>query len=313
MKTQTRQMRHWQGVTIGLLATGYAGYYVCRSNLSVALPLIIEDLAAHGMNPGDARIQLGTMASLGVLAYALGKFLSGGLADFAGGRRNFLLGMAGSIFFTLSFALGSAMPIFTVSWIANRLVQSLGWAGVVKVASKWFSFSSYGTAMGAISLSYLFGDALARQFMGMLIGRGFDWRSVFWVAASVLFVLLALNLWLLKESPRQIGEPEPPANPLNLFGRRGEEPVPSSLKELLAPLLGSPTFWFVCLLSLGCTLVRETFNTWTPTYFTQVVGLSNTLAAEMSALFPLFGGVSVLLAGYLSDQLGPQGRPTLIF
>ena len=59
--------------------------------------------------------------------------------------------------------------------------------------------------------------------------------------------------------------------------------------------------------------MRETFNTWTPTYFTQVVGLSNARAAKLSALFPLFGGASVLLAGHLSDRLGRQGRATVIF
>src|SRR5262245_8923044 len=312
MSQHTRRMRYWQGLTLGLLVTGYAGYYLCRSNLSVALPLIIDDLDAHGLSHDQVTIQLGTLVSLGVLGYSAGKFLSGALADIFGGRRNFLLGMMGSIFFTIAFALGGAIPIFTLSWIANRLVQSLGWAGLVKITSKWFSFSTYGTVMGAMSLSYLFGDAAARQFMGMLIARGFDWRSVFWAGASILFVLLIVNLWLLKESPTQIGQPEPAASPLSLFASSGMEAVPSSLRALLAPLFGSPAFWLVCLLSLGCTLVRETFNTWTPTYFTQVVGLSNARAAKMSGLFPLFGGVSVLLAGYLIDVLGRQGRATVI-
>jgi sugar phosphate permease len=122
-----------------------------------------------------------------------------------------------------------------------------------------------------------------------------------------------MNLWSLKESPTQIGRPEPPASPWSLFGSRASRSIPSSPKELLAPLFGSSAFWLVCLLSLGCTLVRETFNTWTPTYFTQVVGLSNARAAKLSALFPLFGGASVLLAGHLSDRLGRQGRATVIF
>jgi sugar phosphate permease len=192
------------------------------------------------------------------------------------------------------------------------LVQSMGWVGMVKITSKWFSFSSYGTVVGIISLSYLLGDAASRQFMGVLIGRGLSWRGVFVVAASVLFALFVLNLLLLKETPRQIGEPEPETNPLNLFGERGEEPAPSSLGQLLLPLFLSPAFWFVCLLSLGFTLMRETFNTWTPTYFTEVVRLSEADAAQKSALFPLFGGISVLLAGFLSDRLGRGGRAGII-
>ena len=58
--------------------------------------------------------------------------------------------------------------------------------------------------------------------------------------------------------------------------------------------------------------MRETFNLWTPAYFTQALGLTNADAAQKSALFPLFGGVSVVLAGFLSDRLGPKGRALII-
>jgi len=68
----------------------------------------------------------------------------------------------------------------------------------------------------------------------------------------------------------------------------------------------------VCILSFTFTLVRETFNLWTPTYFIQVVGLSPSDAARESALFPLFGGFSVLLSGLLSDRLKQGGRATII-
>ena len=179
-----RRLAVWQGLTIALLFIGYAGYYLCRSDFSVSLPLIIDELASHGMSPGQAKIRLGAITSLAVLAYAIGKFFLAGIADFLGGKRNFLIGMAGSILFTLLFSLGGGLPIFTLAWIGNRLVQSTGWAGMVKITSRWFSYSSYGAVMGAISLSYLFGDAAARQFMGFLIGHGFGWRAVFQVAAG---------------------------------------------------------------------------------------------------------------------------------
>jgi OPA family glycerol-3-phosphate transporter-like MFS transporter len=61
------------------------------------------------------------------------------------------------------------------------------------------------------------------------------------------------------------------------------------------------------------TILRETFNLWTPTYFTQAVGLTVADAAHKSALFPFFGGLSVLLAGFLSDRLGKSGRASIIF
>ena len=68
----------------------------------------------------------------------------------------------------------------------------------------------------------------------------------------------------------------------------------------------------VCVLAFGTTLLRETFNLWMPTYFVQFAGFSPSVAASRSALFPLCGGISVLLGGFLSDKLGPNGRNILV-
>ena len=100
--------------------------------------------------PDDAHVRLGTIASLGVLAYAIGKFSSGTVADFLGGRRNILFGMLGSVAFTIAFGLSGAVPLFTIAWFGNRLAQSFVWVGMVKLTGKWFSFASYGRAMAMV-------------------------------------------------------------------------------------------------------------------------------------------------------------------
>jgi OPA family glycerol-3-phosphate transporter-like MFS transporter len=305
-----RELVRWQALTLALLVVGYSGYYLCRSNLSVSMPLIAAEMTGRGMTANAARIALGSIASFGVLAYALGKFPSGWLADLLGGRRNFLFGMAGAIAFTLLFAASGTIPFFTLAWMGNRLVQSLGWAGAVKITAKWFSFRRYGSVMAIMSLSFLFGDAIARQFMGWLIAIGFGWRGVFAVCASVLAVLLGLCLLLLRESPAAIGQPEPPANPANLFADKRVET--RSARSLLATLAASRGFRLACVLSLGLTIVKETFGLWTPTYFVQATGMTAAAAAGNSAAFPLLGGVSVLLCGWLSDRLGRRGRAAVI-
>ena len=58
------------------------------------------------------------------------------------GGANFLIGLGGATAFTLLFALGGAMPVFTIAWLGNRLTQSIAWAGMIKVSSKWFDYSS---------------------------------------------------------------------------------------------------------------------------------------------------------------------------
>jgi OPA family glycerol-3-phosphate transporter-like MFS transporter len=307
------KLTRWHYATISLLVLGYSGYYFCRSDYSVALPLLLAEQVGKGVPANLAQVRLGSIASLGVLAYAIGKFPSGACADLFGGRRNFLGGMAGSILFTLLFMLGGGFPVFTLAWIGNRFVQSLGWAGLVKVSSRWFAYSTYGTVMGALSLSYLFGDAISREAMSLLLGAGVGWRGVFLAGAGILGALLAANLLLLRETPAERGLPTPRTNPENLYAEAERSGRRASLGALLGPLVSSRNFWFVCALSLGTTLLRETFNLWTPTYFTQVVGLSNAQAASGSALFPFFGGLSVILAGVMSDRLGSGGRGRILF
>ena len=313
MNSPKQPPRSRQWLTVALLTVGYAGYYLCRSDLSVAMPLLIRDLGLRGISPQDARVSLGAIASWGVFAYAAGKFPCGWIADYLGGRRNFLAGMGGAILFTVLFSFSGGIPFFTLAWVGNRMVQALGWAGMVKIASKWFSFSSYGSVMAVISLSYLFGDAAARQFLSILIAHGAGWRQLFLAAGGVLSLLFLVNLVLLRDSPRALGYSEPEVNPANLFREAGGEDRPQSFRALLSVFVRSPAFWLVCMLSLGTTLIRETFNLWTPEYFTQALGFSNAAAAQRSALFPLAGGVSVILAGFLSDRLGPRGRASIVF
>ncbi len=286
------------------------------------MPDLMRDLSRHGITPSEAQIRLGFMASMGTAAYALGKFFSGALADTKGGRRFFLGGMAGSIFFTMIFALSGGFPIFTLTWIGNRLFQSQGWAGLVRVSSRWFSYSTYGSVMAVVSLSFLFGDAGCRWMMSELLAHGVGWRGVFYFAAAALGVLFLINLVLLRETPAERGLPAPEVNPRNVYAQNAhtqnadiDEPGAEhqqKISAILRPLLTSFAFWLVCLLAFGTTLLRETFNLWTPTYFVQFVGLLPSVAASRSALFPLCGGVSVLLGGFLSDKLGANGRNLLV-
>jgi OPA family glycerol-3-phosphate transporter-like MFS transporter len=310
---QAAKLKSRQALTVGLMVVGYAGFYLCRSDLSATMPLIIDDLARRGMDPGRAKDWLGVALTLGTLGYALGKFAAGSLTDLLGGRRNYLIGMAGAVACTIVLATGGPLPVFTLAWFGNRLIQSLGWPGMIKITSRWFSYSAYNSVMGIISLSFLFGDAAARAFIGWLIkGLGLGWQGVFWVAGGVLAALWVANAALIRESPGDLGLPEPSTNPENLFGKLGEDPRPESAGSLWSTLARSPAFWAVCLLSLGLTFLRETFNNWTATYLAKGVGLDAGDAAGWSGLFPLFGGVSVILAGYLGDRLGPRGRAAII-
>jgi sugar phosphate permease len=155
------------------------------------------------------------------------------------------------------------------------------------------------------------GDAVARQLIGALIHHGYGWRALFYFAAAVAAAFLIISFLFLRESRAGLGFEEARTNPLNLFAQ--SESRPPSVAALLRPLFLSRGFQLICLLSFGCTIVRETFNIWTPVYLRDYLGYSAGDAAGLSAIFPGVGIISVLIMGWLSDRLGVNGRALLMF
>lgn len=100
---------------------------------------------------------LGQIASVGALFYAAGKVVNGVLGDFLGGRKIFLLGTVGAVVATVAFGLGQGVGIFFAAWAADRLVQAMGWAGLVKTTAPWFSCRVYGRIRSCLSFKLLSG------------------------------------------------------------------------------------------------------------------------------------------------------------
>jgi len=313
------RLRTWQGVTVATLFTGYAGYYICRSNLSIATPLLLDEYG-----PALTRGHIGDIATFGVIFYAIGKTINGAAVEYLGGRRMFLGGLFASVVCTVLFCFAdrigpirpaaaefpfvALLPFFVV-WSANRFMQSMGWGGLLQIVSRWFSAGRLATVMGVLTMSYLLGDAAARLFLGSIVSMGFGWRGVFAFAAGSLGAIGIVCALFLKRRPSDLGLPEPPPPPDNVYGTdTGDSRL--SLVKLFAPLFGSLTFWLVCFMNVGLTLIRETFNLWNPTYLRDVVRLDPADAAMTSLIFPLVGAASAGLGGWLVDRL--NGRYGLV-
>ena len=272
---------------VSLLIVGYSGFYLCRSSFSVAKPLLLDAF------PSLDKAKLGFIASVATFLYAIGKLIHGPLADRIGGKPLFLYGMLGAIGFSMLFGLGGP-PMFLIAWAGNKFVQSSGWVGMVRIISQWTKRQKYGRVMALVSLSYLFGDFASRLLLGYWVKQGVGWAGLFEYSAIGLGMIFVPVVLLLRERP------EFPVISQQLEESRS---VPSK------PIFQRPEFWMVCALSFCVTLLRETFNEWTPTYLKEFAHLSEGDAGQASSLFPLFGGISVLVVGYLSDQIAQANSP----
>lgn len=299
-----RQLARWRAVTLAALFTGYAGYYVCRSNLSVAAPLIRQEF------PEVGKTELGLLSSAGLVAYALGKIVNGLLADLFGGRRVFLIGMFLSAACVVAFGLSAGLTGFLVTWVANRFVQSMGWGALVGIAGRWYPVRIYASVMGVLSLSYLIGDGLARLYLGQIMDMGVGWRGLFFASAGTLLVIALVGTRTVYDRPSDLGLADPESRKVT------ETETALGVRTLLGPLFRNPTFWLACAMNAGLTLIRETFNYWTPLFLKEEADLPAAWAAAASGVFPGAGALAAVTAGVLSDRLrGQRGRivfPSLV-
>src|SRR5688500_10501715 len=74
-----RQYRYWRVRILGTTMVGYAIYYFVRSNINVPIPTMRAEL-------GYSREQLGTITTIGGIAYGVSKFINGIFGDHANPR-----------------------------------------------------------------------------------------------------------------------------------------------------------------------------------------------------------------------------------
>lgn len=283
----------WRTSTLVSFLIGYIGFYLCRANLSAAFPAMADDLKF-------SNAQLGLIAFYSELAYAAGKIINGPLGDMIGGRRIFLLGMAGAAACNLAFAFGSTIPYFVAAWCACRYFLSMGWGGISKTIGGWYPPERRGTVMGLMSTSFQLGGAAAALFCGFLLSRGAGWRELFLWPGAVVAAMWAAAFLASKEAP------------VNLAASKSGPP--SSLADLLRELMRQPLLPHLLAFSVLATVLRSVFIIWSPMVLVSA-GLSRSSAAYGSAVFEILGCVSIAALGWYSDlpsQRGDRARPMVV-
>ena len=105
---------------LGTLVAAYIGVYLCRKNMSVAVPILQR---SWGLN----KEQVGTINSVSTIAYAFGKVFFGPITDRLGGRTALLGAMCLVAVFGALGAFAPGLSILVVLYSGNRLFGSACW------------------------------------------------------------------------------------------------------------------------------------------------------------------------------------------
>ncbi len=287
---------------LGVLILGYVGICLCRQNLPVVIAILHNEFRFD-------ETTVGWVATVGIAAYALGKFVSGFIVDRIGGRQGFLV----SILLVAVCAVLSAVGPFgtftflIIPWLAvfyglNRLAGSASWGAMLRIVSSSFGPRRRGWAVAVLSLSYVGGDALARLVAaGIVAVAGAPRDALRWVVGLPALALAGIYL---------ICRSAVPEGPVTISsGRRAPPGEKASFWRSLRSLLRRRAFLVTCALSFSLSLTRDFFRVWDVSLLDHEQPDPLLWPAVLKSAFVSLAAIPTILAtGWVWDRMNPTRR-----
>jgi len=303
----SNEQRSWRYRVFVITWLAYAGFYFCRKNFSVAMPLLQRDL-------GDTNMQLAAVITGYSILYALGQFLSGVLSDYFGPRLVVGIGMFVVVVANVLIGFQASLLALVILGCLSGAAQSTGWPGLVKNMACWFRRQERGVVMAWWATNYVLGGFAATIFATFVVTQHWlfpqwGWRRGFWAPALVLFVVMLGYVLLVRNHPADVGLPaieeDSGVDPPEEAGARGLAPSGQARRatSIFCGLLRDRTIWIISAMYFFLKLTRYAFIFWLPVYMTQHLHYSVGEAGYTSSLYELVGFSGAIIAGYASDKL----------
>ncbi|MBP87349.1 MAG: MFS transporter [Planctomycetaceae bacterium] len=294
----------WEVIIVACMYTGYVGFMLCKSTVSLLAPAMKEEI---GLTTSD----FGTIYAWGNGGALGGKLLTGMLADRFGGRRVFLLALGLTTAATVAFGAASRRSVFMSLNFALQFAKSAAWPSMAHLIKSWFHERKYGRVWGIISTSSRFSAMTSALLLAALL-LVLPWRlGVFVVGGGVALIVVLLFL-CLKGHPGDVGLKSPSERQQDVDDsgtKTTKEAHPLDEQTLVGALVvfsRSVRVWLICL-SVMCLTVLMEFLSFIPLYLQETFQLSGSAAAGYSAAFPAGAFVSMLVGGFVYDKLTKRG------
>ena len=297
---------------------GYAAYYLVRKNLSFAGADMVSLGYIDKVGLGDA------MAGMPI-AYAVSKFLMGGLSDRSDARKFMTIGLilsavvmivAGIIPYPKHIATTTAI-LFVLTCLTGWF-SGMGWPPCGRVMSHWFStnersfkMSVWNTAhnIGSSSMSWLAGIGGA-VLVACGVSEAESWRGAFIIPSIAALAVAALCWWFIRDTPESCGLPSIDKYRKDFSGakaKKGEEDKIPFKTLFVDYVLKNKMLWFIGLANILVYLVRYGISDWLPIYLLDEYGIEKAVSKNLYAYHMIAAIPGTLLAGWLSSKFF-QGR-----
>jgi len=301
-----KQLSYWRKRIFISLWIAYASFYLCRVNISIAIPGILEEYNL-------TKTAMGAVLTALFFAYAVGQFINGQLGDKFGARKLLTFGAIVSAILNLIFPfLPGVVSLLALVWGLNGYFQSMGWSPSTKTIANWFPIKMRGKITGMFGSCYQFGNAASWALSGFVVGM-FGWRYAFWIPA-IVFIIVAIQ-WFIngRNAPEEVGLPTVEDCHEGIMEMREcTEDVHLGFKYTLKTVLGDSRIWMAAFSLFGLNIIRYGFMGWAPTYMFEVEKAAISTAAYKALAMPLAGSIGALFAGWASDKFFKSRRAPII-
>lgn len=263
-----------------------------------------------------------------LIAYAVGMFISGIIAERMSLRYFLAVGMILSGIFTVMFGIGfyaqiHSFTFYIVAQVLNGLVQTTGWPGVVTCVGNWFGKSKRGLIMGIWNSHTSFGNIIGSAIAAAFVSSA--WGLSFIIPGCIIASFGIITFLVLVESPDDIGvgneihdsnqndgERDDDSRPLledaseSLYngGMSGSKPVSHHKAVSFWQALQIPGVLEFSLSLFFAKLVAYTFLFWLPFYIQNTASYDAKVSGLLSTLFDFGGIAGGIIAGLVSDKTG---------
>ncbi len=288
-------VNRWKLRIFAVTWLAYGGLYLCRKNLSVLMPVLQSDLAVE-------KLDLANIVFAYSLAYALGQFVTGMLADRYGARAVVTGGLLLSVGSNLAMGWNPSVLMLFVLGMLNGAGQSAGWPGLVKNMAAWFSPKERGVVMAWWTTNYVLGGFLATLVATYVISNpmplpGAAWQHGFWIPSLLLLVVTFVFVVFARNRPREAGIAEIEEHGVDAAAGEGGQ------RGVMLRVLARPAVWITGVTAFLLKVIRYSFLFWLPLYMTEHLHYTAERAGYASSVFELVGFVGALAAGYASDRI----------
>jgi len=294
---------------------GYAGYYLVRNNLALAIPDLLR------VNPAYSKAGLGAALTGLSIAYGLSKFLMGSVSDRSNPKYFLPLGLLLSSTIMAAFGI---MPLASASLFAicavmvlNGWVQGMGWPPCGKTMVHWFSTRERGLAVSVWNTAHNVGGALVASFALLGVMLFHDWRAKFYFNALIAAIVAIAVFFLLQDMPQSRGLPsiERFRNDYPADYSDANEQTLSFRAIFLKYVLSNRYLWAIAVANAFCYFVRYGVVNWIPTYLETAKGFSFQQSSVAWSLYEWSAIPGTIACGWVSDRCfkGKRAPATMLF